>query len=160
VTVVATGMVLNTGTKMSIGGALGGSPGQNTVLAATPSGSGDPGTLTVDTGIVGDGRKTIVGLPYVRLSVSGTGLGTHLFFKLVDREANQVLDLQETALRVDGLGSGPYNIAFDMTALAYVVPAGHHVDLEIATSSSAMSEYRTPSVVNVAATVDVPLLGP
>jgi ABC-2 type transport system ATP-binding protein len=158
VTVHAAGMVINTAAKTSIAGALGTSPGTGTVLAASPSGANDPGTLTVDTGIVGDGQKTIVGIPHVVLTVSGTGLGTHLFFKLVDREASQVLDLQETALRIDGLGSGPYNMSFDMTALTYVVPSGHHVDLEIATSSAAMSEYRLPSLVNVDATVGVPVL--
>jgi len=158
VTVSAVGMIINTAAKTSITGALGGSPGTGTVLAASPSGANDPGTLTVDTGIVGDGQKTIVGLPRVVLNVSGTGLGTHLFFKLVDREANQVLDLQETAIRIDGLGAGPYTTSFDMTALTYVVPAGHHLDLQIATSSAAMSEYRIPSLVNVSATVSVPVL--
>jgi ABC-2 type transport system ATP-binding protein len=158
VPVTASGMLVNTGLKTSIGGA--GTPSEQTILAATPSGAGDPGTLTTDTGIVGDGQMQIVGSPRVRLTVSGTGLGTHLFFKLVDREAAQVLDLQETALRVNGLGSGPYHIDLDMTALAYAVPAGHHVDLEIATSSSAMLEYRGASLVNVDANVDVPILEP
>jgi ABC-2 type transport system ATP-binding protein len=158
ITVQAAGTLLNTGTKTSL--LNGAAPGLNTLLAATPSGAGDPGTLTVDTGIVGDGSKTIVGLPHVRLSVSGTGLGTHLFFKLVDREASQVIDLQETALRIDGLGTGPYRAELDMTAVAYLVPSGHHVDLQIATSSGAMTEYRTPSVVNVDATVELPVLVP
>jgi hypothetical protein len=53
---------------------------------------------------------------------------------------------------------GRHWISFDMAALAYVVPRGHHVDLQIATSSAAMSEYRSPSLGNVNASVDIPVL--
>ena len=157
VPVIAKGMLINTGLKTSALAVVGTTPSTDTVTAASPSSPDDPGTLTQDTGIVGNGLKTIVGIPHVRLAVSGVGLGTHLFFKLVDREANQVIDLQESALRIDGLGQGPYIIDHDMVAVAYLVPAGDHVDIQISTSSVAMLEYRGPSLVSIDATIDVPV---
>jgi len=69
-----------------------------------------------------------------------------------------VLDLQEAALRIDGLGSGPESAELDMVAVAYLVPTGHHIDLQVATSSNAMSEYRGASLVNLSVSVDVPVL--
>lgn len=143
--------VVNTGAKTSL---VGETPA---TFTAVPSGPADPGTLTVDTGIVGDGSLQVLGIPHAWITYSGTGPGTHLFFKLVDREANQVIDLQEAAIRLDGLGAGPQSAELDLVGTGYIVPAGHHVDLQLATSSNAMSEYRGPSVVNLARViVDVP----
>lgn len=155
--VTGSGMLISTGAKTSvINGAPLASPGLNSVTTAYPSASNDPGTLTIDTGIVGDGTTAIVGFPTALLNVTVQGLGTHLFLKLVDVESNQVVDLQETAVRIVGQPSGP--ISLKMIGVDYVVPAGHHIQLQISTSSAAMEEFRGASILNVAASVQIPLL--
>jgi len=158
-TVTGSGMLVSTGAKTSIiNGAPVQSPGLNSITTAYPSDPSDPGTLTIDTGIVGaaDGSTAIVGIPSALLNVTLQGLGTHLFLKLVDVESNQVVDLQEAAVRIQGQPTGP--IALNMVGVDYVVPAGHHIQLQISTSSAAMEEYRGASIVNLAASVQIPLL--
>jgi ABC-2 type transport system ATP-binding protein len=147
--------VVNTGLPTS-------GPGPNESIDAVttdgPSISGDPGTGTVPV-LTATKATQIVGIPHVTGTMTGVGAGTHLFFKLVDREANRVLDLQAESLRVDGpLLNTPVKIDLDLVGVAYQLPAGHHLDLQISTSSLAHLEYRGPASVTVAATVTVPTL--
>ncbi|MFN2615359.1 MAG: alpha/beta fold hydrolase [Actinomycetota bacterium] len=154
-TVHGAASLVSSGAKTSETNGAGAQAGLSGIEAATPSDPNDPGTLTIDTGI--EGGQSIVGIPTVTLNVAGVGDGAHLFFKLVDRDQNQVIDLQEAALRVENL-STPQTITLDMVGVAYKVPADHHIDLQVSTSSSAMSEYRGPAVVDVDVTVSIPLL--
>jgi ABC-2 type transport system ATP-binding protein len=127
------------------------------VVADAPSG-GEPGTGTIP--VLTAPRPTqIVGIPHADVTVTGFGAGTHLFFKLVDREANRVLDLQAESLRVDGpLIGQPQKFSIDLVGVSYLLPTGHHLDLQVSTSSLAHVAYRGPASVTAAVTVAVPTL--
>src|SRR4051794_25063328 len=146
-----TGTAVSTGLPTSTGP----SGGTNTVVTDGPSG-GQPDTVTIAVLDTGDRGRLVVGLPHVDLDVTGTGLGAHLFFKLVDREANRVLDLQAESLRISEPLSVPQHFSLDLAGVTYLVPAGHHLDLQISTGSLAHVEYRGPASVDIAATVPVP----
>ena len=68
-----------------------------------------------------------------------------------------MIGLQETAVRVGSLGLEPRTIDVDLIALAYRVPAGHHIDLHVSTSSFGMGEHRGAAAIDIAITVDVPV---
>jgi ABC-2 type transport system ATP-binding protein len=136
----------------------GGSDSIDPIVTDAPSLSGDPGTGTVPV-LTATKATQVVGIPHITGTVTGVGAGTHLFFKLVDREANRVLDLQAESLRVDGpLLNTPLKFDLDLVGVTYVLPAGHHLDLQISTSSLAHLEYRGPASVTVAGTVTVPTI--
>lgn len=145
----AAGTVVNTAGPMDGDGAMA-SP-----IQATPSRPG-PGVMTAEIASAAAGPVEILGIPRARLSLTGTG-GSHLFVKLIDREANHVLNVQELPLRVEGLGAVPQVVETDLVGLAYSLPAGHHLDLQIATTSTQSLAYRGPGSVNVAAEVAVPV---
>ena len=65
--------------------------GGGPVVTDAPS-SGEPGTAAIPLFSLPRDVQ-VVGLPHLNVTVTGTGAGTHLFFKLVDREADRVLDL-------------------------------------------------------------------
>jgi ABC-2 type transport system ATP-binding protein len=147
--------VINTGLPTS---GPGGSDSIDPVVTDAPSISGDPGTGTLPV-LTATKATQVVGIGHVTGTVTGVGAGTHLFFKLVDREANRVLDLQAESLRVDGpLLNTPVKIDLNLVGVTYQLPAGHHLDLQISTGSLAHVEYRGPASVTVAATVTVPTL--
>lgn len=154
-TVTGSGVLVSSGAKTSI---INGKAG---VTYATPSDPRDPGTLEIPTGL-GAGA-TVVGIPKITLRVGGAGSGAHLFVKLVDRDTtgagpDQVVDLQEAAMRVELLDPlFPQTIRFDGVGVSYVVPAGHTLIVQVSTSSGAMSEYRGAAVLDLSATVKIPL---
>src|SRR5438045_4095320 len=82
--VSATGSVsvLNTGLPTS---GPGGSDSIDPIVTDAPSISGDPGTGTVAV-LTATKNTQVVGIPHATGTVTGVGAGTHLFFKLVDRE--------------------------------------------------------------------------
>jgi ABC-2 type transport system ATP-binding protein len=134
----------------------GGSDSIDPVVTDAPSLAGDPGTGSVP--VLAAARDTqVVGIPHVDGTITGAGAGTHLFFKLVDREANRVLDLQAESLRVEGpLLNTPVKFGLDLVGVTYALPAGHHLDLQVSTSSLAHVSYRGPATVTVALTATVP----
>jgi ABC-2 type transport system ATP-binding protein len=131
--------------------------GINPVVTDGPS-AGEPGTASIP--VFGATRNTqVVGIPHLNVAVTGTGAGTHLFFKLVDREANRVLDLQAESLRVEGpLVGQAQQFSLDLAGVAYLLPAGHHLDLQVSTSSLAHVAYRGPALVTLALSVAVPTI--
>lgn len=129
----------------------GGSP-----ITATPSRAG-PGTLTKEIAHATGGPLEIVGIPTADLAVGGTGPGMHLYIKLIDREAGVVLNLQETALRVENLSATAQEFELDLVGLAYTLPEGHHLDLQIASTSSQSAPFRGPAQATVAIDVAVPV---
>lgn len=107
----------------------------------------------------GEGGTEITGIPRVNGTVSGSGLGSFLFFKLVNADTGDVLDEQVSAVRFDaGEGEATFDGAFDfdMEGVAYMLAQGQRLALEISTSSAMYSTYRTPAVVTVAFEVTVP----
>lgn len=100
------------------------------------------------------GPVEMVGIPRVSGTIELTGVESHLFFRLVHREANEVLNLQESAIRLTS--SGEFDLR--MSGVAYTLPEGHHLDLEVSTSSAMHRPTTTPSVSNVDWDLRIPLV--
>ncbi|MDP8962109.1 MAG: alpha/beta hydrolase [Actinomycetota bacterium] len=123
---------------------------------ASPSLPGDPHALTFEVAHASQGPLELVGIPSARLRVTGIGPTAHLFLKLVDREAGEVVNLQETPLLVSSLGEVPRTFALDLAGIAYTLPAGHHLDLQVATTSLMHANARSLGAVEVEVEVAVP----
>ncbi|MFN2556106.1 MAG: CocE/NonD family hydrolase [Nitriliruptorales bacterium] len=123
---------------------------------ATPSPPGDPHTLTLEVAVAEDGPLELVGIPTARLRVSGVGTAAHLFLKLVDREAGEVVNLQETPLLVAPLSHAPRTFGLDLSGIAYSPTAGHHLDLQVATTSLMHANARTLGWVQLEVDIAVP----
>jgi ABC-2 type transport system ATP-binding protein len=104
---------------------------------------------------VAAGPTELLGIPHVSLTVSGQGDEVILFVKLIHRERNHVINLQEGAVRVP-LGDGEVTVDVTMPGIAYTLPDGDHLDLEVSTVSLMHGNARTPSAADVLAAVSVP----
>lgn len=96
-------------------------------------------------GIGGDGE-----------SLGGVDGTVNVFVKLVHRESGAVLNLQEGAVRADITG-GEVVVDVAMPGLAYTIPAGDHLDLEVSTASIMHATGRTPALIDVAVSGSVPV---
>lgn len=132
-------------------------PTNSPLTKAQPSRAGDPHAFTVEVAAAEDGPLELVGIPAAELEVSGTGPVTHLFLKLVDREAGEVVNLQETPIRVEGLSVLPTRVELDLSGIAYTLPEGHHLDLQVSTTSLMHAAARTPATADVEVRVAVPV---
>lgn len=130
------------------------------LTTARPSPPADPHALTVEVTEATGRPRELVGIPRAHLTVTGRGPAAHLFVKLVDREADEVVNLQETPVRVENLSRAPQTLALDLSAVAYTLPAGHHLDVQVATTSLMHATARTPARVEVGVTVAVPVRDP
>jgi hypothetical protein len=70
---------------------------------------------------VAAGPVELLGIPDVSLTVSGQGTEVILFVKLIHRERNHVINLQEGAIRVP-LGDGEVTVDVTMPGIAYTLP--------------------------------------
>lgn len=132
-------------------------PTNNGLFTAQPNRAGDPHAFAFEVTAASDGDLELVGIPTARLTVSGTGPATHLFLKLVDREAGEVVNLQETPVRVDDLAAEPPELDVTMSGVAYTLPEGHHLDLQVSTTSLMHPGARIPAQVKAAVDVRVPV---
>ncbi|MGH3443059.1 MAG: CocE/NonD family hydrolase [Nitriliruptorales bacterium] len=132
-------------------------PQNGDLLTSQPSEDGDPHAATFEVAAAERRPLELVGIPTAELSVTGSGPAVHLFLKLVDREAGEVLNLQEAAVRVTDLSSEPQEIELDLAGIAYTLPEGHHLDLQISTTSFASTNARTPAQVDVALEAAIPV---
>jgi ABC-2 type transport system ATP-binding protein len=82
----------------------------------------------------------------------------HVFVKLVHRESGHVLNLQEGAVAVP-LDDGAVTVDVPMPGLAYTLPDGDHLDVQLATSSLMHATGRVPARLDVAMDVTVPAAG-
>lgn len=123
---------------------------------AAVSEPGDIRAMTVEVAQATDRAVDLLGIPTVTLRVEGVGDEVVLMAKLVDRESGAVVNLQEGAVRVPLL-DGTAEVDVPMPGIAYTLPAGHHLDLQVSTASLMHSNARTPATVDVAATVSVPV---
>ena len=130
------------------------------VFIASPNEDGDPRAFSVEAFDARDEPVDVVGFGEARLSVSGTGPFVNLFVKLVDRESGEVLNLQENAYRVDDLSAEPQEITVPLTGFSYTLPAGHHLDVQVSTTSQMHYPTTTPAQVDVVGVVDVPVVAP
>lgn len=142
--------------QLQSGGAIPATP----ITAAQPSQAGDPHAMSVEVAAAEGGPLEIVGIPTATVSVTGSGPAAHLFLKLLDREADEILNLQEAPLRVEDLSDDPQTFEVTMPGLAYTLPDGHHLDLQVATTSLMHTTARTPAEVDVEVQVRVPTTTP
>ena len=143
-----------------------GAPGNGLAIFATAAPPGDPGTVTAEVLAADSGPVEIVGTPHATLEITGTGGGAHLFVKLVDRESGELvgeghaLNQQETPFIVGALSDTPQVIDADLVTVAYTLPEGHHLDVQVSSSSGMSTTFRGgPAQVTVAGTVSVPVRG-
>ncbi len=115
----------------------------------------DGQAAVVEVAAADDGAIELLGIPEVTLTVTGTGPEVIVFAKLVDREAGEVVNLQEGGIRVP-LGEEAATVDVPMAGLAYTLPEGHHLDLQLSTASLMHSNARTPAQVDVEVDVRVP----
>ena len=126
------------------------------ITTAAVSAPDDDRAMTVEVARAGDRAIDLLGIPTVTLRVDGVGSEVILMAKLVDRESGAVVNLQEGAVRVPLL-DGPTEVEVPMPGIAYTLPAGHHLDLQVSTASLMHSNARTPATVDVTATASVPV---
>ncbi|WP_052665416.1 alpha/beta hydrolase family protein [Nitriliruptor alkaliphilus] len=89
------------------------------------------------------------------------GIGTptaHVFVKFVHREAGEVVNLQEGAIAVD-LAEGEVTVEVPMPGLAYTLPEGHHLDVQVATNSLMHATGRVPALLDVRLDGAIPAVG-
>lgn len=133
-----------------------GDPNEDSTIMAAPSPEGDPRALTVELAVADDGPLELVGFPEATLDIAGTGQEATVFVKLVDREAGEVVNLQENPLRLEGLGE-TQTVTIPMSGIAYTLAEGHHLDAQVATESLMHFTSRTPASLDVAANFEVPV---
>ncbi|MFN2610610.1 MAG: CocE/NonD family hydrolase [Actinomycetota bacterium] len=147
------------GSVVSLGAPTdGGGTGASYLPLVTDGYSTDPQTINIEITTTSD-RTTVVGIPHISGTVTGLGAGAHLFFKLADRESKTVLDGQAASLRFEGPLTGtalPFDL--DLNGVSALVDAGHHIDLQISTSSLAHVQYRGAANLNILATVSIPTI--
>jgi ABC-2 type transport system ATP-binding protein len=160
------------GTLVAHGAPSGAGPlGVDTAVTDGATNANDPGQVTVpvlkapahaDVPIVGTGRVTA--------SVTVNGAATELFFRLIDENTGGVVDLQTVPLRIDNLdlqddGTSPnlppaaQKITLDLAGVAYDLPAGDTLGLQVSTSTDSYVPNRSPAIVSIdSGTVRVPTL--
>ncbi|MFN2614391.1 MAG: hypothetical protein ABR552_06165, partial [Actinomycetota bacterium] len=130
-------------------------PTSGALLAPT---HGQDGTLIPVPVHAGD---TVLGLPVLNVKVSGEGTDGELFFKLVDRAPDgsyTVADDQVTPLRLLPVPSSPKRYSVEMTGYSWRIDEGHSLFLEVSSTSNDYESSRVPALMNVDATIAVPVV--
>jgi ABC-2 type transport system ATP-binding protein len=162
------------GTLVDHGAPSGAGPaGVDTAVTDGATNSSDPGQVTVPVLTApAHADVPIVGIGHVTATVTVDGAAAELFFRLIDKDTGDVVDLQTQPLRVDnldlpGLGGnadvppGPQKLSLDLAGTAYDLPAGDTLELQVSTSTDSFSPNRGSAVVTLAGgKVSVPTLGP
>lgn len=142
--------------------------GVDTIVTDGPTSSSSPAQVTVPV-LTAPAKRgvAIVGEGHVSATVTVTGTPTNLFFRLLDKNTGQVVDLQTEPLRVDNFGaaeqpndevpSTPQQISLNLAGTAYELPPGDTLELQVSTSTLAYGGNRGASTVTLAnGTVEVP----
>jgi ABC-2 type transport system ATP-binding protein len=147
-----------------------GPAGVDTVVTDGATPADDPAQLTVPIVTApANAGVPIVGEGHVDATVTVTGTATNLFFRLLDKNTGDVVDLQTEALRIDNLSSSeqpnaevpttPQRISLDLAGTAYELPAGDTLELQVSTTSDSFGGNRGASTVSLeGGTVSVPTL--
>lgn len=151
-------------------GATGAPLGEDIAITDGATNSNDPGQVTVPVVTAKDGNLPIVGIGHVSATVTVDGSATNLFFRLIDENTGDVVDLQTSPLRIDNLdlqdnGTSPnlppaaQQISLDLAGVAYLLPKGDTLELQVSTSSNSFVPNRGAAVVSIAdGKVSVPTL--
>jgi predicted acyl esterase len=117
------------------------------------------------------GDVPVVGIGRVTADVTVNGASTNLFFRLIDANTGNVVDLQTEPLRLDNLdlvdnGTSPnlppqsVPISVDLAGVSYDVPKGDTLELQVSTSTNSYVPNRGATIVQIAnGKVSVPTLG-
>ncbi|MFA9446364.1 alpha/beta hydrolase family protein [Egicoccus sp. AB-alg6-2] len=92
-------------------------------------------------------------------ALGGVDGAVHVFVKLIHRERGEVVNLQEGAVRVPLSATG-VTVDVPMPGMAYTIPAGDHLDVEVSTASLLHTTGRTPALIDVRLTGVVPTTPP
>jgi ABC-2 type transport system ATP-binding protein len=160
------------GTLISHGVPTGAGPvGEDTAVTDGASASSDPGQVTVPILAAGRQPVPIVGIGHVSATVTVDGNAVNLFFRLIDKDTGDVVDLQTEPLRLDNLDlvdnatspnlpPAPQKISLDLAGVAYLLAPGDTLELQVSTSTDSFVPNRGSAVVSIAGgRVSVPTLG-
>ncbi len=163
------------GTIVSAGATSAVSPaaGEDTAVTDGATNSNDPEQVTVPVITApAHANVPIVGIGHVKATVTVNGAPTELFFRLIDENTGDVLDMQTQPLRVDpfdlqDLGTnasvppGSEDISLDLAGTAYDLAPGDTLGLQVSTATDSFAPNRGTAVVQIAGgTVSVPTLAP
>ena len=144
--------------------------GADTAVTDGATNSNDPGQVTVPVITAKDGNLPIVGIGHVDATVTVDGNATNLFFRLIDQNTGDVVDLQTSPLRLDDLDLAdtatspnlppqPQQISVNLAGVSYILPKGDTLELQVSTSTNSFMPNRGAAVVTIAdGTVSVPTL--
>lgn len=135
------------------------------VVTDGPSPSGDPTAATIAL-LTAKHDELVVGEGHVSLDLTVDGPSSNVFFKLVDVQANKVLDLQTTAYRFDDLdlvdnAANPTmskHISLDLVGVAWKLAKGHTLALQVATAALPFVPDRSAAIVQFSGSVSVPVI--
>lgn len=142
-----------------------GAPGNGFGIGATPAPPGSPTAYTTapDLPSVAGRQVEVVGQPIARLDATGTGMGAHLYARLVDTVAGELsaggsaVNNQETPMRLGELGTQPQELLQPMVNAAYSYARDSPVTVQIDTQSLIYTFPRTgPAQVGLEGEVTIP----
>ncbi len=135
-----------------LGGVLG------TVFSDAATSALDPGQITVPVITAPSDRSLpIVGIGRVETDITVTGVAASLFFRLLSQRTGEVIDRQTQPLYVEAATT---HISLDLAGIAYDLPAGDTLQLQVSTSTTSFLHNRYPGIVTLTnGTVEVPVLG-
>jgi ABC-2 type transport system ATP-binding protein len=151
-------------------GATGTAAGEDTAVTDGATPSSDPGQLTVPVLTATGHDVPIVGIGRATATVTVDGSSTNLFFRLIDKATGDVVDLQTAPLRLDNLdlvdnGTSPnlppqpVKVSVDLAGVAYDLPKGDTLELQVSTSTNSFVPNRGAAVIQIAGgKVSVPTL--
>jgi len=144
--------------------------GEDTAITDGATSTSDPGQVTIPIVTATDGDLPIVGIGHVTATVTVDGNATNLFFRLIDENTGDVVDLQTSPLRLDNLDladngtdpnlpPAPQTISLDLAGVAYLLPKGDTLELQVSTSTNSFVPNRGTAIVTIAdGKVSVPTL--
>jgi ABC-2 type transport system ATP-binding protein len=160
------------GTLVSHGVPTGVGPaGEDAAVTDGATDADDPAQLTVPVVRTSAADLPIVGIGHVTATVTVDGNATELFFRLLDANTGEVVDLQTSPVRVDNLDladdgtnagpPAPQQVSLDLAGVSYDLPPHDLLELQVSTSTDSFAPNRGTAVVQLAAgNVSVPTLAP
>ncbi|WP_370324791.1 CocE/NonD family hydrolase [Euzebya sp.] len=140
-------------------------PGSGLGILALPAVPGSPTAVTVeaDAPELAGRQVEVVGQPVARLSATGTGLGAHLYAKLIDSTQGELpaggsaVNNQETPMRLDALSADPQVLDQPMVGAAYTYAPDAPVTVQVDTQSLMYTFPRTgPAQIDLTGEMTIP----
>ena len=135
----------------------------NALTIDSPAPSGSPLQVTVPVvRAPADETLPIVGIGHVDVTANVLGPVAELFFRLIDHKTGALVDSMTQPIRLDNnTSANPHHISIDLEGVAYDLPPGDTLDLQVSTASTSFMLTRTPALVTLTnGTVRVPTCPP